>query len=444
MNKNAIIAGGYRLLKVDTLDNRSISDDILLNLAKADRHAQRPTRSSFSDFRHGIFNRRTIPTLIDAIPDGMYTVADSQVASRWGNITDFQGFDLITPNEREARFALGDQDSGVRPLASSLYDAAACKTADPQARRARRAHLPPRRPPGARLASSSSTASSTAGRRASAPATRCSPTRRCAMLASKCDVIATILGSMAAACECEKDGNIPITLEDVHAQARRGRARGEVRLAPPCASSSSASASKVTSAGASPAPTLSPRSTPVNPEADFRRSARGSARRATTRRWLCIPDAPKIGLLGYLRRQRQARARRKAAVGGATRRRSRELQQDARAKGVVCYTAYNHRFEPHFVRMRDLIASGELGRIYRCRMFYGNGTARLVRNSDWRDQRRRRARRSRLAPARYVRASGSATSAMRSRSYRPTASRTAPRSRRVRERPARARGSNSK
>ena len=35
--------------------------------------------------------------------------------------------DLITPNEREARFALGDQDSGIRPLASSLYDQAECK-----------------------------------------------------------------------------------------------------------------------------------------------------------------------------------------------------------------------------------------------------------------------------------------------------------------------------
>jgi predicted dehydrogenase len=36
--------------------------------------------------------------------------------------------------------------------------------------------------------------------------------------------------------------------------------------------------------------------------------------------------------------------------------------------------------------MRDLIASGELGTIYSCRMFYGNGTARLVRNSAWRDR----------------------------------------------------------
>jgi predicted dehydrogenase len=36
--------------------------------------------------------------------------------------------------------------------------------------------------------------------------------------------------------------------------------------------------------------------------------------------------------------------------------------------------------------MRDLVASGKLGRLYSCRMFYGNGTARLVRDSDWRDQ----------------------------------------------------------
>ena len=78
----------------------------------------------YSDFRHGIFNRRTIPDFICAMPERVYRVADSQVASRWGNITEFKGFDLITPNEREARFALADQDLGIRPLASNLYDAA--------------------------------------------------------------------------------------------------------------------------------------------------------------------------------------------------------------------------------------------------------------------------------------------------------------------------------
>lgn len=62
------------------------------------------------------------------------------------------------------------------------------------------------------------------------------------------------------------------------------------------------------------------------------------------------------------------------------------LGETARSKGVVCYTAYNHRFEPHFVRMKQTIESGRLGKIYCVRMFYGNGTARLVRDSAWRDQ----------------------------------------------------------
>lgn len=63
-----------------------------------------------------------------------------------------------------------------------------------------------------------------------------------------------------------------------------------------------------------------------------------------------------------------------------------ELAEIAASTGAVCVTAYNHRFEPHYVRMRELIHSGALGRVYSVRMFYGNGTARLVRESAWRDQ----------------------------------------------------------
>jgi rfaE bifunctional protein kinase chain/domain/rfaE bifunctional protein nucleotidyltransferase chain/domain len=125
-NKNAIIAGGYNLLKVDTLDNRSISDRILQHLLEQVRSTQADI-VVFSDFRHGMFNRDTIAPLTGAIPEGSFRVADSQVASRWGNILEFRGFDLITPNEREARFALGDQDSVVRPLGLELYRQAACK-----------------------------------------------------------------------------------------------------------------------------------------------------------------------------------------------------------------------------------------------------------------------------------------------------------------------------
>ena len=100
---------------------------------------------------------------------------------------------------------------------------------------------------------------------------------------------------------------------------------------------------------------------------------------------VCTPDEPKIELLRYL-----VGNDKHVLVGKplwvANDRELAELEILAREKGVFCYTAYNHRFEPHFVRMRELIASGRLGRIYRCRMLYGNGTARLVRESGWRDK----------------------------------------------------------
>ena len=35
------------------------------------------------------------------IPNKAFKVADSQVATRWGNISDFKNFDLITPNEKK-------------------------------------------------------------------------------------------------------------------------------------------------------------------------------------------------------------------------------------------------------------------------------------------------------------------------------------------------------
>jgi bifunctional ADP-heptose synthase (sugar kinase/adenylyltransferase) len=213
VNKNAIVVGGYRLLKVDTLDNRSISDSILGSLAEA----LRSTCSDavvFSDFRHGMFNRRTIPELIKAMPDGIYRVADSQVASRWGNITDFKNFDLITPNEREARFALADQDSGIRPLASSLYDEAQCKLLI--LKLGERGVLACRDADHESLDSffvidsfvDNLVDAVGAGDALLAYATL-------AMLVSKSDAIATILGTIAASCECERDGNIPIATEDV-------------------------------------------------------------------------------------------------------------------------------------------------------------------------------------------------------------------------------------
>jgi scyllo-inositol 2-dehydrogenase (NADP+) len=64
----------------------------------------------------------------------------------------------------------------------------------------------------------------------------------------------------------------------------------------------------------------------------------------------------------------------------------RRLQARAAEARVACWTAYNHRFEPNLVRLRDMLGFGALGKVYHARFFYGNGTAAEVRRSPWRDQ----------------------------------------------------------
>jgi rfaE bifunctional protein kinase chain/domain len=214
-NKNAIVAGGYNLLKIDTLDNRSISERILATLAQQIRDSATDI-VVFSDFRHGMFNRDTIPTLTKAVPENVFRVADSQVATRWGNILEFQGFDLITPNEREARFALGDQDSVVRPLGLELYRQSRCNVlilklgerglmtfrANPKAEEDVRAfftldtfaeHVVDAVGSGDALLSYAALA----------------------LYATKSPIIASVLGSLAAAIECEHQGNVPVRPKDV-------------------------------------------------------------------------------------------------------------------------------------------------------------------------------------------------------------------------------------
>lgn len=99
---------------------------------------------------------------------------------------------------------------------------------------------------------------------------------------------------------------------------------------------------------------------------------------------LCVPDEPKLELLNRLVGWGKHALVEKPLWVEAPRSIA-ELERAARDRGVLVRTAYNHRFEPSFAAMRELLASGRLGRVYRCRMFYGNGTAALVRASAWRD-----------------------------------------------------------
>jgi len=211
-SKERFLAGGQPLLQVNRMDNRTISEK-QLHAFSARLASTEAALVVFSDFRHGIFNRHTIGELTGVVPRGALRAADSQVSNRWGNILDFVDFDLIAPNEREARFALADQDSVVRPLALELYKKARCKNLILKlgARGTityRESGTYPRQ----------FFVIDSFGRNIVDPVGAGDALLAYASLAfaaTKNIVVATILGSMAAARACEAQGNVTVTPQEV-------------------------------------------------------------------------------------------------------------------------------------------------------------------------------------------------------------------------------------
>ena len=52
---------------------------------------------------------------------------DLQCSSQVGSVTRFKNFDLICPNEREARIALQDKDSGLEAISNKMFNETNCK-----------------------------------------------------------------------------------------------------------------------------------------------------------------------------------------------------------------------------------------------------------------------------------------------------------------------------
>lgn len=99
---------------------------------------------------------------------------------------------------------------------------------------------------------------------------------------------------------------------------------------------------------------------------------------------VCTPDQAKFEIVRYLLSHNKHVLIEKPLLFSSEKK-ILELQKTALEQKVTCYTAYNHRFEPSFAQAKATLSSGELGKVYSLRMFYGNGTAKLVKDSVWRD-----------------------------------------------------------
>ncbi len=211
-DKNTFMSTTYRLLKVDTLSNTPINEDTLskiVNQIKKDKS----NITVFSDFRHGIFNPNSIQKLLKAIPKRSFKTGDSQVASRWGNITEFKNFDLITPNEREARFSLADQDSTVGKLAGLLFEKTKCNNLilklGPRGVFCNGLKNKKMQPPFSVGVFTDNMLDAVGTGDALLAYSSLS------LKVSNSLIIAAILGSFAAACACEVEGNVPVKIDKI-------------------------------------------------------------------------------------------------------------------------------------------------------------------------------------------------------------------------------------
>lgn len=110
------------LLRVSHLKQHSISPEIADNLFESIKaKIDVSDLVIFSDFNYGCLPTKLVERIQSyAREKNKIMVADSQSSSQIGDISRFKNMKLITPTEREARLGVGDYESGLVVLAEKL------------------------------------------------------------------------------------------------------------------------------------------------------------------------------------------------------------------------------------------------------------------------------------------------------------------------------------
>ena len=113
---------GKSLLRVNHLHQRSISVALQAQLQKQfEVIVSGIDLLVFSDFNYGCLPQALVHSLIGAAnSQKLLLAADSQSSSQMGDISRFRGMDLITPTEREARISTRNHEEGIVVMAEQL------------------------------------------------------------------------------------------------------------------------------------------------------------------------------------------------------------------------------------------------------------------------------------------------------------------------------------
>ena len=128
-HKKRYRANGKTLLRVSELRQHSIEPAIARHFL---RHVELLLPNLdvilFSDYNYGCLPQALVDEItVLALRHEVKLFADSQASSQFANVSRFKGMRMITPTEREARLAVADFESGIVVLAEGLQRRAAAE-----------------------------------------------------------------------------------------------------------------------------------------------------------------------------------------------------------------------------------------------------------------------------------------------------------------------------
>jgi rfaE bifunctional protein kinase chain/domain len=214
--KQRFRASGKTLLRVSHVRQHAVDQEISARLLEAARSALVGANLLiFSDFNYGCLPQRLVDDLVgfcssQAIP----MVADSQASSQLSDVSRFSGMLLMTPTEYEARLATEDKDAGLVSLAEALLTKSSAENLFITLG-AEGMFVLGKRGRDSRLESDQLPALNSAPQDVSG-AGDCLLACASMALVAGCSIWeAAYLGSLAAAIQVGKVGNVPVTVDEI-------------------------------------------------------------------------------------------------------------------------------------------------------------------------------------------------------------------------------------
>lgn len=112
------------IFKTSNLNSDTISQQLIEDIIESfKKNVNKFDIIVFSDFNYGVLPEILVQKIIKiAKKNKLKIVADSQSSSQIGDIIKFKNSDLILPTEREARISMKDENSGIIILTDKLFN----------------------------------------------------------------------------------------------------------------------------------------------------------------------------------------------------------------------------------------------------------------------------------------------------------------------------------